>query len=160
MYIVSTGSTHCSSMSPSQDRRRCDTTGTGKFVVLDRRFPSDLQVKGQQLLSLWQASFGVSINALESAYFRKFLNMIQPTSESPSKHTLYARMDDLYEAVMDRVSSLLRQVKWACVCVDGWSNHQHVECLGMTIIPLQPTGMSLLHCWCLFHACSPQVCQC
>ena len=52
----------------------------------------------------------------------------------PSRKQLVKLRTTMYNRIVDKVRTLLAEMKAVFICVDGWSDHQHSETLGVMMI--------------------------
>eukprot|EP00667_Euglena_gracilis_P015268 EG_transcript_15882 len=96
-----------------------------------------MQVRAEELLSMWQASSGIPFNSLDTPQWKEFVKALRGDFVSPSRHTLERRLDALYTKTRGRLKEKLSTVRSIAICIDGWSDHMHMETLGMTLLDLE-----------------------
>jgi hypothetical protein len=114
---------------------------------VDRRFPESLQVRAEELLTLWQAQTGVPFGSLDNKLWHLFTSTLRADFKAPSRHTLERRLDVMYHKMVQRLHNRLASVKYVAVAMDGWGDHQHMETLGMTLIDLE--NPESVYLWCV-----------
>ena len=124
-----------SARAPAAKKPKLFQTSVLRFA--DFKFTASQQDAAERKLALFQVMTSVPFSCLESHAMAEFLRCLRPEFQLPSRRTLQRRTYDVYMEVRSKVESLLQLEKNVALSIDGWEDHAHCACLGITVRSLR-----------------------